>query len=78
MDTDVQKFIKKQDALTAALLRVKNRLEHYTKNTKGNCDFPDWNDWHDLEYRIEARLRENYSNYLSWHFEKFQFVAISL
>jgi len=69
-------FIKKQSQLNAALERVKNRLKFYAENTKGNCDFPDWNNWHDLQDRIEDRLKNNYVNFLSWHFEKFQFVAI--
>jgi len=34
-----------------------------------------WNEHHDLEYRLEKRLEENWSNYHDWHFDKYQFNA---
>ena len=71
-----EKFIKKQTQLNKALDKVKARLTFYSENTTGNCDFPDWNNWHDLQDRIEDRLKNNYVNFLSWHFEEFQFIAI--
>jgi len=74
----MQNFIKKQDVLNIALNKVKARLLYYSKNTVGNCDFSDWNQWHDLEYRIGQRLKQNYLSYLEWHFNTYQFVAISL
>ena len=36
-----------------------------------------WNNVHDLRYRIEERLWENYFKYQDWHFQTFQFSAYS-
>jgi hypothetical protein len=69
----MNKYIKKQDVLNVAVDRVKARLTYYSQNSSNR--YEDWNQWHDLQYRIENRLRENYSNYLSWHFNEYGFVA---
>jgi len=34
-----------------------------------------WNNWHDLQYRLEDRLRDNWSAYHDWHWNKFGFNA---
>ena len=69
----MNKYIKKQDVLNAALDRVKARLTYYSQNSSNR--YEDWNQWHDLQDRIENRLQENYSKYLSWHFNEYGFVA---
>lgn len=35
-----------------------------------------WNNWHDLQYRLENRLKDNYSEYCDWHFQKFGWVSL--
>ena len=34
-----------------------------------------WNKWHDLEYRLTDRLKENHSKYCSWHYDQKGWVA---
>lgn len=72
----MQQFIKKQYRLNAALDKIKARLKYYSENEERWQEFKDWNNWHDLQDRIEARLKDNYSDYQCWHFEKYQFIAI--
>jgi hypothetical protein len=68
-----ERCAKKQLSLNKALERVKTRLAYYAANTVGN-DFPDWNNWHDLQDRIEDRLQDNYSAYSAWHFAKYGYM----
>jgi hypothetical protein len=70
----MQQFLKKQYLLSLALERVMKRLAYYESNKDGN-DFTDWNQWHDLQYRLEYRMKENYSNYQSWNFNQYGFIA---
>lgn len=64
-------FKDKETRLNLALTRVQNSLKHYAENSGQRFD--DWNNWHDLEDRINERLWQNWSNYKDWHFETFQF-----
>lgn len=34
-----------------------------------------WNDWNDLETRIEDRIKDNCFDYSQWHFDTFNWVA---
>jgi hypothetical protein len=43
----MNKYIKKQDVLNAALDRVKARLTHYSENPSNR--YEDWNHWYDLQ-----------------------------
>lgn len=72
-------FKAKERAINTALDMVKARLEHYKNESEkilGNWSdadrerFKDWNNWHDLQYRLEQRLWDNYCNYQSYCFEK--------
>ncbi len=44
---------------------------------RAEFDTWNWNNWHDLEDRIVSRLKDNYSNYCSWHFEEKGWVAFN-
>lgn len=79
-----QYFISKQDSIQKAINRIQSKLEHYSNESakiQGNWTdadrerFKDWNNLHDLEYRLTSRLSDNYSNYQQWHFDTFGWVA---
>lgn len=78
-------FIAKQDRLLKAIDKVKAVLADYSERAKTVTNrpwtdedfkqFPNWNNYHDLEDRLTARLWENWSDYQDWHFDKFGWVA---
>lgn len=45
------------------------------EEVRSKIDSFQWNDWHDLEYRISERLTENYFDYKSYLFEKNGFTT---
>ncbi len=65
----MNKYTTKQTALFKALDRVINRLQMYSATPEQPHE--DWNQWHDLRHRIEARMQDNTSQYHAWHWEKF-------
>lgn len=78
----MQQFIIKEALIKKAIERVENKLAQYNQEAakiKGNWSnedqqkFKDWNNWHDLQYRLEQRLWENWSNYKDWHYKKYDF-----
>lgn len=78
----MQQYKDKETRLNKAIERVQNKLTQYSQEAekiKGNWSSEDqqrlknWNDWHDLQYRLEDRLKDNWSSYKEWHWEKFQF-----
>jgi len=66
-----QTFIDKETAINKAIDRVKAKLKSYSDTP--DQPHKDWNLWHDLQDRLEARLADNWSNYKSWHWETYQF-----
>ena len=64
----------KDTRLRSALNKVRTRLQQY-KDTPDQ-EHKDWNDWHDLEDRIEARIKDNYFNYLQEQFRVNGWVAL--
>lgn len=75
---NLQHFQDKEKSLQNALLRVKKKLENLKNNWQNmpTNEVEKWNNWHDLEYRLQNRLKENYLNYQNWHFQKYDFVAL--
>lgn len=75
------KFKQKEDNLNRAIEKVKAKLLFYDQQSakiKGFSDqdrlfFRDWNNWHDLEDRLNNRLWENWSEWKEWHWNKFAF-----
>jgi hypothetical protein len=67
-------FIQKQEMLNKAHARVKNLIEKYKKDLRQKPEdpsFEDKNGWdfnllHDLEYRMEQRLWDNWSAHKDW------------
>lgn len=83
---DNSKFVKKQDRLNAALEKVKNHLQYLLdkydhrrgepRTETENEEVDTWNDWHDLQERIERRLIDNYQEAQNWHFQTFGWAVI--
>jgi hypothetical protein len=83
-----QKFVDKQNRLNAALEKVRAHLQYligkYHDRTvnfqslkgKEKKEVDTWNDWHDLQDRIENRLIDNYQEAQRWHFKKFGWAVL--
>lgn len=69
-----QYFITKQNNLYKALAKVREILIHFKNGLRQ--DVENWNKYHDLEYRIEGRIKDNYCDYCSYFFDKNGWVAI--
>lgn len=65
-------FLENERKLKNALSRVKRKLNYFSNNreTLTKKDSECWNDWHDLENRLEDRIFQNWSDYKEWHFEE--------
>jgi phosphate-selective porin len=83
MNTSAE-FIKKQDRLNIAISKVSAKLMRYASEAAKITEnrpyeialkFADWNNLHDLQYRLECRLKDNYVNYQEWHFNAFGWSA---
>lgn len=70
----MEKYIIKQDRLNKALSRIDKQLNAF--RTGERTDTENWNKYHDLRYRIESRLLQNYRDYLEYQFLTFGFYAI--
>jgi hypothetical protein len=72
----MDKYQKKQTLLNSALSKVQRMLiateESYQRT---GIVAQNWNDIHDLEYRIKDRMRENWSAYHDWHLDTFGWNA---
>jgi uncharacterized protein YukE len=70
------KFKKKEEVLRSALQRVKDKLNEIADsfNSTGVPN-PHWDRFHDLEYRIEQRLWDNWSDFKDAHWDAFGFNA---
>ena len=69
----IEFYIAKEKRLQLALDRVKLQLDRFSKGLRKDTDL--WNDFHDLEYRIEERIKDNYYESKSMLFEKNGWVA---
>ncbi len=76
-ESRILKAIKK---VQAHLLYLKNKYEdrHSVLTPEQKKEVDQWNDWHDLEWRLEARQAENFGNYQTWHFEEYGFAVYNL
>jgi hypothetical protein len=77
-------FLKTQNLLNIAIDKVKARLDYYSTERAKMPEmwtdehermFWDWNLLHDLQYRLECRLHDNYSKYQEWHFNTYGWAA---
>ena len=82
MKKDYDYFKKKEKLIHKAIERVKNKLLWFKSEsekipgywTDENREyFKDWNLWHDLQYRLENRMWDNWSEYKDWHWDTYQF-----
>lgn len=79
---DYQYFKDKELRLQRSLNIVKERLQAFQNEAdkiqgswsdSDRMKLKDWNKWHDLQYRIEDRIYQNYSDYKDWHWDTFGF-----
>lgn len=71
----LQTFIDKEARINKAIDKVKAKLKYFADNsdTLPEVEREKWNNWHDLQYRLENRLTDNWSNYKAWHFDTYKF-----
>ena len=70
----MENFFEKQENLFIALRKCEVALSQYRLGQKQDLD--NWNKWHDLEYRIIARIKDLQSDYKHSLFETNGWVAI--
>jgi hypothetical protein len=86
-----QTFLNKQTKIQRAIERVQKKLKYFADQSNmmferaTNESQKDearalihnwkWNDHHDLEYRLEKRLEDNWSAFNDWHWETYQWNA---
>ncbi len=69
-------YKQKEQRLLKAIAVVKSRLKKYSDSTDAQKQtYSDWNDWHDLEYRLQCRLEENYFDFKHEQFKVNGWVA---
>lgn len=77
-------FTKTETRLKVAIAKVEAKLAYYAAENKKNNKpwgpaeeekFKDWNLLHDLQYRLESRLWDNYSAFTDWHWDNFGWNA---
>lgn len=82
-DKEFNGFKRKETRLNAAIDRVKAKLAEYAAygekvhaacvaesrnwTEADHAPVKDWNQLHDLQYRLEDRLWDNHSAYQDWH-----------
>jgi hypothetical protein len=79
-------YKRKETALNKALSKCESRLKQFQIfansvkewTAKEHKAVERWNDWHDLKYRIEQRLIENYYNFQHQNFVQNGFAVYSL
>ena len=71
-------YSAKVKALTAALTRTRRLIARYLRLVGRTGSWPfawDFNQLHDLEDRLEQRLRQTWGAYYDWHFTAYGWVA---
>ena len=63
-------FKDKETRLQTAIAKVRAKLESFKH---GALDLSKWNNWHDLEDRLNDRLLENWKAFKAWHWDTYQF-----
>lgn len=63
MEFNLHYFQAKERQLKVALFKVKDRLFKATQENP----LPNWNRWHDLQDRLEDRLKAHWDLYYDWH-----------
>ena len=71
-----QRFLETQERLNIALEKVKAKLTAYSQTP--NEPHEDWNNWHDLQYRLENRLHDNYCEFTTWHWDTYGYNVYSV
>jgi len=77
---EFKNFQVKEKSLNMAILRVQNKLKYFSKNYQKMPlnQVEMWNNWHDLEDRLQDRKKENLSNFYEWHFLTFGYNVYTL
>ena len=68
-------FIGKEIVLKNALDKVRAKLESFKLKDFNDPELNTWNNWHDLEDRLNDRLIDNWKAFKSWHWDTYQFNA---
>ena len=85
MEKNFEYFKAKETRIKLAIEKVKAKLAEYAAygekihalcEKQKRCWKPeesylvkDWNDWHDLQYRLESRLADNFFDYQEYCFD---------
>ena len=69
----MENFVHIEKSLLKALNKCHTKLNQF-KNGEV-IDLENWNKWHDLNDKIEERIKENIKNYHSWHFDQYGWNA---
>lgn len=59
--------LKELEDYSNSFVGVRYESDEYKERTKN------WNNYHDLQYRLEERLWLNWSAYKDWHWDNFGF-----
>lgn len=86
---DLKYFKKKESRINKAIDKVKAKLEEYAEygkkisllcTSEDRCwkeeehiPVKDWNLLHDLQYRLEQRQWNNWSEFKDWHWDNYGF-----
>ena len=68
---DLKYFKKKESQLKRAKDRTQKILRDFSKGKR--TDEENWNLVHDLEYRIDDRIWNNWSEFKDWHWDNYGF-----
>ena len=66
-------FKDKETRLQNAINKVRAKLESFHTLPPTDPQLNKWNDWHDLEDRLNDRLIDNWKAYKTWHWETYNF-----
>lgn len=84
-DAEFIRLKNTETAINKAIKKVEVKLQWYNAENAKICGkwseveeeyFKRWNDWHDLHDRLIDALKDNYSEYQHYHFNKVGWVAI--
>ena len=78
---DLKYFKKKEKLIRKAIERVKTKLNWFKSESEKIPGywtdehreyFKDWDNWHDLQYRLEQRLWNNWSEFKDWNWDTYE------
>ena len=75
---NIEYFLNKETQINISILKVESKLEWFKQNKDRLSEevIEKWNDWHDLQDRLQDRLQDNYCECGNWKFKTYGFLAI--